>query len=481
MAELPPDHAIGCARGATRCLGLALLLALALLAVGPRAARAASVRYAAPAGAGPQPCLQAAPCSLEVALKGTGKNGVHEGDVVVVEPGTYHPAGGIAFEKVSSVGGEAGAPLPLIESEGSFGLEPGGDVLVHDLRINQPANRGIGLNLLNGSSAERVYVTNDEAGGDEGACGLFGTVTLRDSLCVDTAQGGQGTGVSATTGAASTSTATLDNVTAVGLFGIAVKTEGGSSMTIDATNVIASGSSDDLRLRTDSSPGSSSTIKLSHSDFSTHLVEGSGNTFTSAKARQNVSAEPLFVDAAGGDFHEAPGSPTIATGDLSVLEPGELDLDRAPRSTALTCGAAPTVDIGAYQTPAGECAPPPPSPGPSSPSGPVTTPPSSARLRVRVRCPKSAGPGGCKFTLQVVSAKPHKHHGKGKRGRAKPPVAESAVAKVKVAPGHSALVTLKPKPRYATRLAAAAKVLVREVEKVGGATHTAYRRLKVVR
>ncbi|MBS1890986.1 MAG: hypothetical protein JST59_06820, partial [Actinobacteria bacterium] len=298
---------------------LVSLLALGLLVVGAPAARAANTRYAAPNGAGPQPCLQAAPCSLAVALTGTGKDGVHAGDPVVVEPGTYHPAAGIAFEGPSSVGGEPGAPVPVIESSGSFGLEPGGDVLVHDLRIIQPANQGTGLDLINGSSAERVYVTNDEAAADSGACGLFGTVTLRDSLCVNTAEGGQGTGVTAATGSTSTSIATVDNVTAVGLFGISVRTEGGSSMTIDATNVIASGSTDDLRLRTDSSPGVSSTIKLANSDFSTHLVEGSGNVFTSSKARQNVSAEPLFVDVAGGDFHEAPGSPTIATGDLSVL------------------------------------------------------------------------------------------------------------------------------------------------------------------
>jgi hypothetical protein len=414
-----------------------------------------------------------------VALTGTGKNGVQEGDAVVVEPGTYHPAAGIAFEHVSSVGGEPGQPPPLIESGGSFGLEPGGHVLVHDLRIIQPANQGIGLNLLNGSSAERVYVTNDEADGSSGACGLFGTVTLRDSLCVNTAEGGQGTGVTATTGAASTSTATLDNVTAVGLFGIAVTTEGGSSMLIDATNVIASGSTDDLRLRTDSSVGVSSTIKLSHSDFSTHLVEGTGNSFTSASARQNVSAKPLFVDATVGNFHGAPGSPTIATGDLSVLEPGELDLDHAPRTSALTCGAALTVDIGAYQSPAGGCAPPSSSsPSGSSSPSPAPTPPAPAPAgpRVRVNCPMSARPGGCKLALQVVAGKPKLVKGKVRRPRP-----ESAVARVELGAGKSTLVTLKPKVNFAARLEAAAKLLVREVETVKGTTHTVYRRLKVVR
>jgi hypothetical protein len=479
MALLRTEFASGRDRRVMERLGLALLLALALAAVGPPSARAANVRYAAPSGSGAQPCLDSAPCSLEIALKGTGKDGVHEGDIVVVEPGTYHPAAGIAFEHVSSVGGEAGRPLPLIESAGSFGLEPGGDVDVHDLRINQPAGEGDGLTLINGSSAERVYVTNDEEGAGSGACHLFGTVALRDSLCENISQGGEGTGITATTGSSSISTATLDNVTAVGLVGISVRTTGGSEMTIDGTNVIASGSIDDLLLRTDSSAGTSSTIKLSHSDFSTHAVEGTGNSFTSPSARQNQSAKPLFVNSAAGDFHEAPGSPTIATGDLSVAQPGELDLDGAPRSGPLTCGAAPTVDIGAYQTP-GECVTPSSPPAPPS-SSPTPSPPSPAppppvvAPRVRVSCPISAKPGGCKFELQVVAAKP-----KRVKGKLRKPKPESAVATVKLAAGKSSLVTLEPKAKFAARLAAAAKVLVREVETVRGKTRTSYRRLKVV-
>jgi hypothetical protein len=379
MARHRIETATGRGGRAMRRLGLALLLALAFVAVGPGSARAANVRYAAPSGGGPQPCLESAPCSLQLALTGTGKDGVHEGDAVVVEPGTYHLAGGISFEHVGSVGGQVGAPLPLIESVGGFALEPGGAVDVHDLRINQPSGQGTGLILLNGATAERVYVTNDEGGAGSQACFLFGTVALRDSLCENLDQAGEGAGVAASTGSSSTSTATLDNVTAVGQMGISVRADGGSKMTVDGTNVIASGRIDDLHLRTDSSAGTSSTIKLSHSDFSTHAAEGTGNTFTSPSARQNQSAKPLFVNAAAGDFHEAPGSPTIATGDLTVVEPGELDLDQAPRSGPLTCGAAPTVDIGTYQSRPGDCTPPPTaSPAPSPPSSPPGSEPAVA-------------------------------------------------------------------------------------------------------
>jgi YVTN family beta-propeller protein len=98
---------------------------------------------------------------------------------------------------------------------------------------------------------------------------------------------------------------------------------------------------------------------------------------------------------------------------------------------------------------------------------------SNRALRVRVGCPKSAKPGGCKFKLQVVTGKPKK----GKKGK---PLPETAVSRLKLKAGHAALVTLKPKPKFVTRLAAAKKVLIREAETIKGSTRITYRRLKVV-
>jgi serine protease len=46
----------------------------------------------------------------------------------------------------------------------------------------------------------------------------------------------------------------------------------------------------------------------------------------------NLNAEPQFVDAAGGDFHLAQGSPGIDIGDPALKpNPGEIDLDGDPR------------------------------------------------------------------------------------------------------------------------------------------------------
>jgi YVTN family beta-propeller protein len=101
--------------------------------------------------------------------------------------------------------------------------------------------------------------------------------------------------------------------------------------------------------------------------------------------------------------------------------------------------------------------------------------PQRGRPRVRVGCPKSAKPGGCRFALQVVSAKP-----KRVKGKLRKPAPESKLAKIKLAPGRTALVTLVPKPKFAARLEAARTLLVREVETVKGETRTSYRKLKVV-
>jgi PKD domain len=115
----------------------------------------------------------------------------------------------------------------------------------------------------------------------------------------------------------------------------------------------------------------------------------------------------------------------------------------------------------------------------SSPPPPGPTPPRT--LRVKVSCPKSARSDGCRFAVQAVDAKPRRAKGKGGKTHLVASKPESAVARIKLAAGRSALLTLVPKAKYAAKLAAAAKVLVRESKTVGGGTETDYRLLKLLR
>lgn len=170
----------------------------------------------------------------------------------------------------------------------------------------------------------------------------------------------------------------------------------------------------------------------------------------------------------------APSSPAVnkGGGTATTDQRGDLRPVAYPGVASSSAPGANGADIGAFELQAPS--PPVASLPPASP--PPLSPLASARLRVRMSCPKSAKPGGCKFKLEVVAGKPRRVKGKLRR-----PKVESAVAKLHLAAGHFALVGLKPRPKFAVLLAAARRVLVREVVTVDGSTDTTYRRLKVVR
>jgi hypothetical protein len=108
-----------------------------------------------------------------------------------------------------------------------------------------------------------------------------------------------------------------------------------------------------------------------------------------------------------------------------------------------------------------------------SPSASQTATVNVAFPGVRVKCPKRSKAKGCRFKLQAVIMKPTKSNGKVK--------SESALAKAKLKAGRTTIVSLKPKLKYAARLGAAAKILVRETVAISSSERVSYRRLKVVR
>ncbi len=87
---------------------------------------------------------------------------------------------------------------------------------------------------------------------------------------------------------------------------------------------------------------------------------------------------------------------------------------------------------------------------------------------VRIRCPAKAKPRRCRFALQVVT--------KARKGKAK-----SQIAKASAKAGKAAIVSLRPKRRYAKSLAGAKRVLVKQTLRVGKTQRTTYRKLKIVR
>lgn len=234
----------------------------------------------------------------------------------------------------------------------------------------------------------------------------------------------------------------LFNVTAIGGGnGISVLANESASVTLSASNTIASGGEHDVFADAFATTASVR-ADLSHSNFADVLIEGDHAEVTAPTTADNQMAAPLFADAAGGDYREAAASPTRGAGDAAVVLPGETDLDGTPR---VSYCAGSGVDIGAYQV---QCAPPPPPPPSSSGSSGETSikmqPVADTPLALAPRCvvPKLSGRklkgarkvarrGGCK--IGTVSGE--------KRGPAKVVAQHPKVGKVLPA-GSTVNVTL---------------------------------------
>jgi YVTN family beta-propeller protein len=95
---------------------------------------------------------------------------------------------------------------------------------------------------------------------------------------------------------------------------------------------------------------------------------------------------------------------------------------------------------------------------------------------VRVRCPARAKRAGCRFKLQLVSGRPKKLA----NGKLKKPKPESAVAKLTLSAGKSAPVVLRPRPKFAARVASQSRVFVKRTRVIHGRTRTDFPRLAFV-
>ncbi len=102
-----------------------------------------------------------------------------------------------------------------------------------------------------------------------------------------------------------------------------------------------------------------------------------------------------------------------------------------------------------------------------SPGAAVTKTVKVAYPGVRVKCPKSAD-APCRFKLEVVARK-------GKKLKA-----ETAAARARVRPGKKAVVSLRPKKKFAKKLAKAKRALVQQVVTIDGEQTSKLSKLKIV-
>ena len=300
---------------------------------------AAATRFAEPLGSGLDPCGQADPCSIQNAADPTK---VQDGDEVVLLPGDYSLSATLGIVDAIDIHGQAGQPRPRLLSSASTALHTDGDgFLVRDLEI---VHSGTGAALLDGAlgTVERVFVHTTAGSSACAPIGPLAATVIRDSVCWNS---GTGAGVGGDPVGAGVRGGTLRNVTAVAsgsgpdAAGILPKGNGSVQFTLDAKNVIARGTTADVKGNPDAT--SSAVVTLDHSNYATEASGTTGTTMiTNPGTGTNQTASPAFANAGAGNFHQLAGSPTIDAG-ATVDLLGSTDLDGEPRSQ----GSAP--DIGA--------------------------------------------------------------------------------------------------------------------------------------
>jgi hypothetical protein len=312
----------------TRRLSLLTLLAAALAAatLAPTASAAAQ-RYASPTGSGTD-CSSANPCSLREAVEKA-----HGGDEVIVNPGPgeYELTATLKTPYPMTIHGVAGQPRPRLRFKGlGQGLQVLGSTLRYVEVVQDPGNDWWALYAYQ-SSIDQVI-----AKGSGWVAAEVSNSVIRNSIVVSSHPNG---GVALQTGSnGANSNSTYRNVTAIATTGWAIRAWANTDSTnILARNVIARSGPGVASLRARAvNPGTSATITVDHSNWSGKLIEGNASIVDGGGSQ---SAAPAFVDAAAGDYRQAPGSPTIDAG-LDEFINGDFDVDGDPRQIGPT-------DIGA--------------------------------------------------------------------------------------------------------------------------------------
>jgi hypothetical protein len=321
--------------------GLAILFsACALLLAQP--ALAATTHYVSPTGSGTT-CSEAAPCDLLNAVAG-----LITGDTIVLGSGTYDlGAGSFAVPSGVTLAGAPGTRPTITSNSLSATVSAAAGALEH-LDLVQTGS-GAALGSF-GSTLDDLTITSSGSGALIGV----GDV-LRNSVVRLT-----GTSGSAIQAASGIGTVDVRNVLvwAPGVSTLGIQASGNClPMIIDpmnplclplaqpAVNVRDSIVRAGTDLVTNGFMGYNGVINIAYSDYraakTSALPDG-----TIVDGDGNIAADPLFADAAGGDFHPVAGSPTIDAGDpLASADPkvGPLDLD------GLTRILGSRIDMGPFE------------------------------------------------------------------------------------------------------------------------------------
>ena len=314
--------------------------AIAMLSsAAPAVAGSPATRFAEPNGNGPEPCAQADPCDIQVAVEDAPP-----GSPVILATGTYtlgsdelQIADGV---DVTGVGFPADTVLQTTAPIGVHIVFSSPGTFLESVTIDHdpPAvNPTFGLQVESGTAE---FVAVDSTG--DYAC--FTTGLIRSALCLNS---DPNFGIGAGLFSPVATTGKLRNVTAVALgttggYGVFASATGAGNfaVTLDGRNVIAQGATVDQR-GFNSNTSATSHIDLDYSNFDTlDFLPVTGASGTGAGAFNNQTDLPVLDST----YHQLPGSPTIDAGDGSVSDHPLLDYDLDSRNQN------GTPDIGADES-----------------------------------------------------------------------------------------------------------------------------------
>lgn len=319
--------------------------AVATAVVGALPASAGAVElHVSPGGAASGTCSAESPCSLQYAVEQAAG-----GDEVLVEPGDYTANAPLYIGKAITVRGMAGKPRPRILGDGSGSVSipvSGGTYTVEGttvyvahpgaklgrLGIHQTGYNKRALFIGTGTAEDISAVTTK---GMSTAVVITGGV-LRSAIAY--AGGSQGIAVDAAL------TNEIRNVTAIAPYagGTALAVFGGqySPADVRVRNTILRGAAFDIALGDSNSGSGGAKLDVDYSNYRPGAYYFGGGPATLTAGSHNQQSDPVFVNSAAGDYHQAATSPTIDAG-IADGATGANDIDGEARLT----GSAP--DIGA--------------------------------------------------------------------------------------------------------------------------------------
>lgn len=320
---------------------VSVLAALVVALLAPASATAAT-RYAAPNGGMVPGCSQLTPCSLDYAITAASP-----GDEVVVTAGQYTVGATIETETPLWIHGQPGSPKPRIFAADKSVLKSIAPQRIGDLSLESTNNPDGALFVpADGTVLERLEIL--ARGADSLGLRPGNNFTMTDTLILAensidaTGVFIQGTGSG--TVQLRNDTIVADGSNAVGLSVFMVGKN--ASLTVEATNVIASGGRiDALAQKSPEATGSTVAVRFDHSNLDT-----SEGAVTSTNGQ---TAPPQFTPPNPRGFQQAPTSPTIDAG-VNSPQNGEGDIDSRPRAlpSHRSCEQPdpPAItDIGAYE------------------------------------------------------------------------------------------------------------------------------------